>query len=481
MRDYVVMEAFFDRATRPFLAAGAGVPELDRDDRLRWAAGTFPPYYDQPDLDRAPFGRHLGPAYNQEAVDLFRDRPIRAQGGLPPAVGGQGDGLELARQLNAALARAGIDVLLEHRVRSVLVDDGTVTGVHAETPGGMVTVHARRAVVFASGGFSMNKALSDELLAGPIYGTGAAPTCVGDFIGIGRELGAELGHTEEAWWCEIPLEAGLEQRIMDWLLFIAYGDSMIEVNREGRRVVNEKALYNDRGRAHFIGGAEEGYPNRILMLIYDDAVATNGQDWITRWPIPLSDGRKPTLRASDIDEEALVISGNTLEELADNIAERLKSLQDKTDGFTLAPGFVDGLRQSIVTFNSYAERGVDEEFQRGEARVQVAMNGPAREGNGKNPTMYPISRTGPYHCILTGAGTLETKGGPRIDEHGRVLRANGTPIPRLYGAGNCIANPTAQAYWSGGATLGTAMVAGYIAGGAAAGETPGEDGTSVAR
>jgi 3-oxosteroid 1-dehydrogenase len=45
-----------------------------------------------------------------------------------------------------------------------------------------------------------------------------------------------------------------------------------------------------------------------------------------------------------------------------------------------------------------------------------------------------------------------------------VLRVDGTAVPRLYGAGNCIASPTADAYWSGGATLGTAITFGYIAG-----------------
>jgi predicted oxidoreductase len=84
--------------------------------------------------------------------------------------------------------------------------------------------------------------------------------------------------------------------------------------------------------------------------------------------------------------------------------------------------------------------------------------------------MFPFRDAGPYHCILLGAGTLETKGGPRIDTHARVLRADGSPIRRLYGAGNCIANPAAEAYWSGGTTLGTAIAFGFVAGESAARE-----------
>jgi 3-oxosteroid 1-dehydrogenase len=427
--------------------------------------GDFAPYYEQPDLDRAPYGRHLGPAYDEEAVRLFADRPMRGQGGLAPAVGGQGDGYELSRQLLSAMARVGVELRLEHRVERILTDGDPVTGVVATTPDGQVVLHARRGVIFASGGFSADPELSDRLLAGPIYGTGATANCRGDFIRLSTELDVELGNTENAWWCQVPLEAALQERVMQWLMFMPYGDSMVIVNREGRRVVNEKAVYNDRGPAHFIGGRAAGYPNRVLMMIYDDAVAQSDVDYPTRWPIPLPEG-EISLRAEGIDEHKLVISGETWEELAENVAERLAGISDGTDGFALAPGFADQVKQTVATFNRYAEAGVDEEFGRGVPRIQKDMSGPPRPGNDQNQTMFPFRDRGPYYCILLGAGTLETKGGPRIDSHSQVLRGDGTPIPGLYGAGNCIANSTAQAYWSGGATLGTAIVTGYLAGAA---------------
>jgi 3-oxosteroid 1-dehydrogenase len=469
-RDLDVMATFYDRG-------GEAIDWLQQNGHVNTIEmigfdgkpGTFPPYHETP-LDKAPYGRHLGPAYDEEAVRLFADRPMRGQGGVAPAVGGQGDGAELARQLASSLERAGIEVLVNHRVDEILTDDdGTVTGVRASTPDGEVTIHARRGVVFGSGGFSLNKELCDRLLKGPIYGSGAATHCVGDFINLSEGLGVELGNTENAWWCQVPLEGALQNRQMDWLVFFPWGDSMIQVNREGKRVVNEKSLYNERGPAHFIGGAEEGYPNRVLMMIYDDALAQSEFDWVTRWPIPLPEGEL-SLRAADIDERALVISGDTLEELTENIKARLKTLEGQTDGFDLDPSFAEALDQTIFTFNRYAAEGVDPEFHRGEDQVQRDMHGPARPGNDKNQTMFPLQESGPYHCILMGAGTLETKGGPRIDTQARVLRADGTPVGHLYGAGNCVANPTAKAYWSGGATLGTAMVYGYIAGEGAARE-----------
>ena len=130
-------------------------------------------------------------------------------------------------------------------------------------------------------------------------------------------------------------------------------------------------------------------------------------------------------------------------------------------------------------FNGFAESGKDEDFQRGDYaydRDFGPMLGPRKTNTkwgateGKNPTLYPLQPEGPYYCIILAPGTLDTNGGPVIDANGRVLRYDGKAVHGLYGAGNCIASPAHNSYWAGGATLGTAMTFGYLAGLHAAGE-----------
>ena len=81
-----------------------------------------------------------------------------------------------------------------------------------------------------------------------------------------------------------------------------------------------------------------------------------------------------------------------------------------------------------------------------------------------NPTMAPLADEGPYHCIILGAAAFDTCGGPVINTRSQVVDADGEPIPGLYAAGNCVASVAGQAYWSGGTTLGSALIYGYIAG-----------------
>jgi 3-oxosteroid 1-dehydrogenase len=95
--------------------------------------------------------------------------------------------------------------------------------------------------------------------------------------------------------------------------------------------------------------------------------------------------------------------------------------------------------------------------------TQFDWNGPARPGNHQNPTMYPFADSGPYYCTLICGMVLDTNGGPKTNARSQVLRTDGSVIPGLYGAGNCVAAVAGDGYFSGGSTLGPAAAFAYLA------------------
>ena len=130
----------------------------------------------------------------------------------------------------------------------------------------------------------------------------------------------------------------------------------------------------------------------------------------------------------------------------------------------IAEAFEANLEATIERFNGFARAGKDLDFRRGERIVELLFNGPAAESPaGPNPTMYPISDSGPYYAALMTGGNLDTKGGPVTNPGGQVLDHSGKPITGLYGVGNCVASASARAYWAGGATLGPILAFAYLA------------------
>ena len=96
--------------------------------------------------------------------------------------------------------------------------------------------------------------------------------------------------------------------------------------------------------------------------------------------------------------------------------------------------------------------------------MQQLFNGDVREEPGRtNPTMWPLSDTGPYYAALVTGGTLDTKGGPKTSVDAQVLDDMDRPIPGLYGVGNCVASASRRAYWAGGATIGPMIAFAYRA------------------
>jgi len=384
--------------------------------------------------------------------------------------GEMGKGDVLTAQLSAAAERWNVPILTEHRVEAAVVDeDGAVVGVRAGTPQGTKHVRARQGVVFATGGFTHNAELRRSFLPAAIVGGCAAPTAEGDFIPIATALGAPLRNMGYAWMCPIPFEIALQRSPYLSGMFAVPGDSMIWVDRYGNRVVNEKTIYNELAMSFLeYDPARLEYPRFLMFMIWDERTATLWR------AVDVNPPTTPSRLALDnygnvVYDDYHVIHGETLDALAGAIEARLRSLAPHTGGFSLDPSFAPNLHRAVARFNELAATGKDTDFHRGENPIELVFNGPARKGNDTgNPTLYPISETGPYYATLICAGTLDTKGGPATNTNGQVLGVDGEPVPGLYAVGNCAANPSGQAYLAGGGTIGPYFAFGYLAAGHAA-------------
>jgi hypothetical protein len=438
-REHALLAAFYDNAA-------AAVDALRGMEALKVAEWRMfqldrpaTDYLDGVPENEAPAGRALAPV-----------RPD----------GSPGLGDELMRQLTAALDARGIASHTGHRVvRLVLDDDGRVTGVEALAGDAPVSFRARKGVIFASGGYVHDPELVSLHQPMRLYGSCARETATGDFIRIAAAAGAAMGTLSGAWRTQIVLEEALVSRYLGQGVFYPPGDSMIQVNKYGRRVVNENRNYNDRTEAHgFYDPTRAEYPNQLLFMVYDRRTA---EAFAGVYPLPESSA-----------DSVHVISGDTLPQLAAAIDARLAAIAGEVAGLRLDPAFAATLGATIARFNGFAASGRDADFGRGGAaydREWHAVFSPRRPDAGwpanpyPNVTMHPFAAQGPYHAIILAAGALDTNGGPLIDAGARVLDAEGRPIPGLYGAGNCIASPSREAYYGAGHTLAMSMTFGYIA------------------
>ncbi len=431
--EYAMCEAVYD-------SASPATELLSRKDALPYRhVAPVPDYWAELPEDKAPTGRVLLP----------RD-----------AAASMSDGGRVAiRTMSAACERDGVELRTGHRAERVILNDGgAVVGVEAGAGVGSFRARARKAVIFATGGFTHNPELRKQFLSAPVYGGCAAMTNEGDFIRISSSLGVQLGNMNYAWMCPISLEKALAKDPTMSGMFSVAGDSMIFVDKRGRRVVNEKLAYNELAQTFFQwDGARSEYPYLVLISVWDQRAQDNSaSDEYGRLIVPPG------------ADDKHVIRGDTFEALGAGIAERLARYASATGGLSPSEDFVANLKATVARFNELARTGKDSDFHRGERQVEQLFNGAVKEEPGRtNPTMWPIGEQGPYYAALVTGGTLDTKGGPKTSPDGQVLDQLDRPIPGLYGVGNCVASASGRAYWAGGATLGPILAFAYRAANAA--------------
>jgi 3-oxosteroid 1-dehydrogenase len=406
-----------------------------------WSTGeATPDYYDHSPYNKVPRGRGLEPIYSDGRF-----------------AGGKG----VASMMRQLLEELGCDIRMRHRATELITgESGEVLGLIAEDEQGRaLKIRARRGVVFATGCYSHNQTYLRQYQMNPVMGTCAVPTNEGDFIRIAGSVGAQMANMSGAWRGQVMLEDAVRFKAVPAVVYWPAGDSMLLVDRYGKRCVNEKRAYNDRVRQLYNYDATEAeYPHLLTYMIFDQRTMDLRAG---HYPIPPSAGASDSTLAAD-----------SLAELAEKLSQRLHALRAHTGGQSLAADFAEQLKDSVSRFSDMANNGKDLDFGRGdhaEDREWGAFT-PPHSGTDwplpseNNPTMFPLQRKGPYYAIILAPGLLGTNGGPKVNPQTQVLDYHDRPIQGLYAAGNCMAHPAANAYWAAGATIGSALTFGKIAG-----------------
>jgi len=390
--------------------------------------------------NKAPAGRGLSPV-------------------MPEGESGAGDGLMAL--LHSAIDKAGIRSMTRASATELIMSGNRVAGVAGNLYDGKAfRIAARKGVVAATGGFAHNPALLRRFHKNPVFGACAAPTSTGDLIELTGRIGVQIGNVGGAWRGPVILQEALQYQATPIDTFGTFADSMIYVDKYGRRAVNERRSYHDRAKAMYQWDpGQTEYPRLFNFVIYDQRAAELFGG-IMPFPVLPDDGN-------------YVFSGDTLGDLAASIRSYLDEVGPQIGGVQISDDFAETLRSEIARFNEFAVKGEDLDFGRGNNPLDQYMppvapgsDWPANDKPQAN--MYPISAQGPFYAIILAPGLLDTSGGPVIDSQARIIASDGTPVEGLFGAGNCIASPARDSYWAAGCTLGLAMTFGMIAGQSAA-------------
>lgn len=349
-----------------------------------------------------------------------------------------GRGLALVGRLLKGCLDRGIPLHTGMRARELIVEGGRVVGVRFDGPDGAVDIAASKGVILATGGFEWDRELVRAFLRGPMTHSVSVPSNTGDGLRMAMTAGAALGNMREAWWLPVtlvPRDGG--EPLVHMVTCERTFPRSIMLNKHGKRFANEAANYNAFGAAfHELDAGAFEYRNLPCWLIFDQGyIDTYGFGWsqetvgnAPRWMI-----RAPSLVG---------------------LAERLQ-----------VPA--DALEATVARWNAMVAQGRDTDFHRGESANDTWWGDPSRKGQ-PSATLGPLER-GPFYAVQIHSGTLGTKGGPRIDVHGRVLDHGAEPIAGLYAAGNVAASPMGMTYGGAGGTLAPGMAFGYLAGRHAAG------------
>lgn len=347
------------------------------------------------------------------------------------------NGVALVARLAKSADDLGVLLWESAPVRRLSMQGSRVCGAVVETARGEVVIHARKAVMLATGGFANDierrrtlfprTPTGHEHLALPPQGVN------GDGLRLGETAGGEVATdlASAAAWCPVSRVPYPDGSVGHFPHIIERAKpGIIGVLANGKRFVNEADGYYD-----YVKAMVEHAPGSEVAswLICSHRFQRRYGLGISRpFPLPI----KPHL------DSGYLKVGDTLEALAGACG--------------IDP---QGLRRTVDDFNRHARLGQDPAFGRGGSAYNRKQGDALHQ---PNPCVAPIEQ-GPFYAVKVEAGSFGTFAGLKTNEHAQVLDRQGLPIAGLYAAGSDMASIMGGHYPAGGINLGPAATFGYIA------------------
>ena len=287
--------------------------------------------------------------------------------------GGSAIGPHLMKILKDATSNKNIEIRISNKVLDLLsAVDGTVTGVKVQNADGSTYRLTAKAVIIATGGFGANLEMVTSLQPSlKGFATLNHPGATGDAFGWMTAIG---GATVQMANIQIHPTAEATNHIL--ITEAVRGNGAILVNHEGKRFCNEMDTRD------VVSAAILKQTKGKVFLIFDQGV------------------RKSLASIETYANQHLLKEGATVAELA------------KVIGIPAAD-----LETTLNSYNAQQKAGIDETFGRSAAQMTAALE------------------TAPYYAVCVTPAIHHTMGGLSVNTDTQVLRADGTPIPGLYAAG----------------------------------------------
>jgi succinate dehydrogenase/fumarate reductase flavoprotein subunit len=337
-----------------------------------------------------------------------------------------------ARPIEILYATPGRE-LIQHGLSKAIL------GIRAEREGKPFHIRAGKAVILTCGGFENNQEMIRNYLPDlPYCYTSGTPYNEGDGVTMALSVGADLWHMNNFAGPAMALKAPEFDTTFSMApLHFAklQPGGMIVVGPDARRFTEEKHK-TLHGKVKIAGQWIHLHTPCPMFMLCDHTLFSAG---------PLYDkeprqGWTPVVERYDWSE--------------DNSAELARGWIQSAPTVRALAGKLGlpaaALEETVSRWNAHCQAGADADFSR---KLMLA----------------PLAQA-PFYAVELSPSMLNTQGGPRRNAQSQVVRPDGSPIPRLYSAGEL--GSIYSYLYQGTGNIGECFAFGRIAGRNAAAEQP---------